>query len=254
MNIENRLKGISKNFEAMDAEFFKRVWSSDLSKFIKRIEAIQFVSKEKVLDAGFGMGQWAVELSKLNSEVHGIEYAQNRVDAVNEIVELLGINNTKLIQGSIEELPYEDNYFDAVFCYGVIFCTDYKKSLKEFYRVLKPGGKLYFSANGLGWSLYCIIEQHNKSESYDPRYYAIENISNTLNYIENEKFTHGFQVIIDRNSLMKNLEKIGFENVIIKSEGHINLIEPERNLSFYERKEYLGHDFIFEVLTTKAIK
>jgi len=251
MNLETELEKISERFPAMDAEFFKRVWNSDLDKFKKRLEAIEFTRKEKVLDAGFGMGQWAVELSKLNKEVYGIEYAQNRVDAVNEIVKLYNVKNTKFIQGSIEELPYEDNVFDAVFCYGVIFCTDYKKSLKEFYRVLKPGGKLYFSANGLGWSLYCIIEQHNKSESYDPRFYAIENINNTLNYCENNKFTHGFQVIIDRNSLHASLKSLGFTNTIINHEGGINLVSPGTDLSFYKMKEYQGQDFIFEVLCQK---
>jgi ubiquinone/menaquinone biosynthesis C-methylase UbiE len=251
MNIEIDLEKISKKFPPMDAEFFKRVWSSDLTKFKNRIEAIQFTNKERVLDAGFGMGQWAVELSKLNKHVYGVEFAENRVDAVNEIVEFLNIKNVNFVQGSIEELPYEDNYFDAIFCYGVIFCTDYKKSLNEFYRVLKPGGKLYFSANGLGWSLYCIIEQHNKSESYDPRYYAIENIHNTLNYVENNTFTQGFQVIIDRNSLHKHLGSLGFNNTIINHEGGINLINKGEDLSFYKRKHYQGHDFIFEALTTK---
>jgi hypothetical protein len=41
-----------------DAEFFGRVWSQDLTVYENRLRAIDFEGKDRVLDAGFGMGQW----------------------------------------------------------------------------------------------------------------------------------------------------------------------------------------------------
>lgn len=49
------------------------------------------------------------------------------------------------IEGNVEKLPFEDNYFDSVVA-TLIFCSveNVDMGLKEVHRVLKPGGKMYF--------------------------------------------------------------------------------------------------------------
>lgn len=49
------------------------------------------------------------------------------------------------IDGSAEDLPFDSNSFDSV-VFTLVFCSvpNPLKGLKEVYRVLKPGGKLYF--------------------------------------------------------------------------------------------------------------
>ena len=84
------------------------------------LKTIGFTNLPCVLDAGFGMGQWTVPLSQQNSELHGIEFSNDRYEAV-KIDFDLNITNAYIQQGSIENLPYEDNKFDAIFCYSVIF-------------------------------------------------------------------------------------------------------------------------------------
>jgi len=45
--------------------------------------------------------------------------------------------------GSIENLPYKNNTFDFIYCFSVIqFINNDRSVFEEFYRVLKPGGKL----------------------------------------------------------------------------------------------------------------
>lgn len=55
--------------------------------------------------------------------------------------------NTSLhyIDGSAEDLQFDSNTFDSV-VFTLVFCSvpNPLKGLKEVYRVLKPGGKLYF--------------------------------------------------------------------------------------------------------------
>ena len=49
-------------------------------------------------------------------------------------------------QGDAENLKYEDNSFDAVVCaFGVLHFAYPKKALGEFFRVLKPGGRMVYS-------------------------------------------------------------------------------------------------------------
>lgn len=50
---------------------------------------------------------------------------------------------------SVEQLPFEDNSFDCIVS-TFTFCSisDIEKAIREFYRVLKPGGKLFFLEHG----------------------------------------------------------------------------------------------------------
>lgn len=56
-------------------------------------------------------------------------------------------NNITLnyIEGNVEELPFSSDTFDSV-VFTLVFCSvsDPFKGLKEVYRILKPGGKIYF--------------------------------------------------------------------------------------------------------------
>ena len=53
------------------------------------------------------------------------------------------------MHGSLLEIPLEDNSVDMVWSNGVIHHTlDYEGCIKEFSRVIKPGGSLFLYVNG----------------------------------------------------------------------------------------------------------
>ena len=55
---------------------------------------------------------------------------------------LKDFNNINWIKGNAESLPTKDNVYDFYsISYGIRNVTDINKSLKEAYRVLKPGGR-----------------------------------------------------------------------------------------------------------------
>ena len=52
-------------------------------------------------------------------------------------------NSFLLVEGTAENLPFDDNSFDATtIAFGIRNTLDYNKSLKEMFRVIKPGGKI----------------------------------------------------------------------------------------------------------------
>ncbi len=52
-------------------------------------------------------------------------------------------SKVKFVEGMLQEMPFEANYFDAVCCISVLEHTsNYSEILDEFNRVLKPGGVL----------------------------------------------------------------------------------------------------------------
>lgn len=110
------------------------------------------------LDAGCGVGNWSLALSDYFDSVTALEFSKDRLEFTSKVSKASNIR-LNLVQGSIEELPFPDKYFDCVFCNGVIFLTDYKKSMSEFSRVLKPGGMIYITFNEQAWWNHLIVDR-----------------------------------------------------------------------------------------------
>jgi SAM-dependent methyltransferase len=114
----------------------------------------------RVLDAGCGTGGFALALSLAADAVAAIDYTEERIAflrlALAGLTPALGVYPAL---GSIERLPYANDAFDAVFCRTVIYSTDAPRVLREFHRVLKPGGQVYIDCNGDGWNQYLLLER-----------------------------------------------------------------------------------------------
>ena len=111
-----------------------------------------------VLDLGCGTGRDAYLLSQIvgeSGQVIGLDMTDEQLAVANEYVdwhkEKFGYKkaNTKFVKGYIEDLKtagIEDNSVDVVISNCVInLSPDKEKVFSEIYRVLKPGGELYFS-------------------------------------------------------------------------------------------------------------
>jgi SAM-dependent methyltransferase len=98
----------------------------------------------KILEAGCGLGRWAIELAKKQYDVTGIEIEQEAVDAINKNVSL---PNLTIIQGDIFSMPFTSDSFDVVVSLGVLehFEDSNIQSLAfaEHHRVLKADGTFF---------------------------------------------------------------------------------------------------------------
>ena len=97
----------------------------------------------RVLDFGCGPGTITVGLAKAvePGEVHGIDMAESQINLARSAAEAGGHTNVTFHVGSVLELPFEDNSFDAAHCHAVLMhIPDTQAALAEVKRVLKPGG------------------------------------------------------------------------------------------------------------------
>lgn len=147
---------------ALDLADWLRDWSlvqvdRTQDYYISRIAQLG-MQGERVLDAGCGMGNWSMGLVRHYQRVDAIEIDRARLDVLKAVCPHF---NGRIVPevGSVHELPYPDASFDGVFCNGVLFVTDYRKTLAEFRRVLKPGGQLYVTYCGMDWWRHVLVER-----------------------------------------------------------------------------------------------
>ena len=97
---------------------------------------------KNVLEAGSGAGRFTqVVLDYTKANLYSFDYS----DAVSANYRNNGHhgNRLHLFQASIYEIPFPDNSFDKVFCFGVLQHTpDFEKSVKCLIDKVAPGGEL----------------------------------------------------------------------------------------------------------------
>lgn len=94
-----------------------------------------------VLDIGYGSGVAFINLAQKFNEIHGIDI-HDRSTEVARSFDSFGLN-LSLRQGSIFELPYEDNSLDAAIAISLhehLPPDMQQRAFAEVHRVLKPGG------------------------------------------------------------------------------------------------------------------
>ena len=132
---------------------------NSLNYYICRLQELGLEATSSVLDAGCGMGQWSIALSRLNNHVTGTDINVGRLLAAKDISDAMNITNVEFKYSSAESSPFADNSFDVVFCYGVFMFTNMPEALAEYFRILKPGGKIYLNVNSFGWYLHLLIDR-----------------------------------------------------------------------------------------------
>jgi len=104
---------------------------------------------QRILDAGCGGGRNLVYFLQNGFDVYAVDPNREAVQAVKELAKKLSseIPESNFQTASVENLPFDDNYFDLVISSAVLHFANseahFENMLQSMCRVLKPGGYLF---------------------------------------------------------------------------------------------------------------
>jgi SAM-dependent methyltransferase len=101
------------------------------------------LTNENILEVGSGAGRFSrVVLEETKAVLWSVDYS-NAVDANLANNKSIAPERLKLFQASIYALPFLNNTFDKVFCFGVLQHTpSFEDSIKALISKVKPGGEI----------------------------------------------------------------------------------------------------------------
>ncbi len=139
--VQNVFSSVATKYDMMNDLMslgMHRLWKKRL------VEIMSIKENDIILDVGSGSGDIAREILKENlpTDLYLLDLNKEMLEEGKK--RLKNEKNIKYFIGNAEKLNFEDNFFDK---YSISFClrnvTEYLLSIKEAYRVLKPGGKYY---------------------------------------------------------------------------------------------------------------
>jgi len=230
-----------------DRDFYTRVYQTDPAIYRRRLQAVGFEGLGRVADLGCGYGQWSLMLAALNDEVVAVDVSAHRAAVVTDRARDAGRTSLVAMAGSLDDLPLASESVDGLFCYGAVFFVDWRKAFAEFQRVLRPGGRLYVCANGLGWFLWYLVTNHNAGPRFRPRRIALAAIANTIRFrVFGRAPERGQQLAMSVRAVRSELGRLGFRSVQVDGEGRLGQAPPYQDSFFLPR--WAGLPAVYELV------
>ena len=164
-----------------------------------------FSENDKILDAGSGTGITINRLLKRVRYIIGIDISRQMIlEGKENIISPIHVEPL-FIQGDCENLPFKDNLFDKVISVEVVrYIPDFERYLYNVWRVLKPGGRIIYTAtNVFSLSLFPLKRI----------------IASKFKLIDSTEIPQYFTRVGPMKSVLK---KQGFSNIVIKRIGFWN--------------------------------
>jgi len=110
----------------------------------QNLDAVQVRTEEYVLDAGCGSGLTACHLAKtVGCKIMGVDINPHIIEKARLRAEKEGVSHlAEFSVSDVYELPFNDNHFDLIIAESITVFLDKVKVYQEFYRVLKPEGRV----------------------------------------------------------------------------------------------------------------
>lgn len=161
------------------------------------IELCHIDQGKYVLDVGCGVGITPCYLAKRHGcRVVGVDISERMIKRSKERAKREGVEDrVKFRLADAQDLPFEDDLFDAVYTESVTtFPKDKQRAVKEYMRVTKPGG--YVGLNETTWM-----------KTPPP--------SELVEYVSRDLSTHA--VILTPDGWTELLEGSGLRDIVVKT-------------------------------------
>ena len=128
-----------------------KIWSFYFKKLsLWAIKQTTISDNYRILEIGYGGGSTIKNLLALNKnlEIHGIDISKESYRTAQRAhSDSIRKGSVQLKIGNVENMPYQNNYFDRIFAIQThIFWKDIKKSFQEVYRVLSSNSTLIIAS------------------------------------------------------------------------------------------------------------
>ncbi len=136
--MKDEYKKIIEVYEKMGNKYLKNIKSLTPTEFYDFVKLLQ--PKSKILDVGCAGGRDSKRFRQRNFNVFGIDLVDSFLKEARK-----NVFGVKFIKMDMRKLEFPENYFDAIWANAVLLHLkkkDVPKTLREFHRVLRPGGKL----------------------------------------------------------------------------------------------------------------
>ena len=221
-----------------------------------------------ILDAGTGSGRFAIELAmNIENKLVALDCSNEMLEICKKNAEIRNIKNIDYVKGDVENMIFPDNYFDSVVSITVVrHFPQWQSILKEYSRVLKPGGKLVFEmcsgnhiqmANKI-WSRFGYENGDKSFYNYEAEvtYESLKEYLRSINIEIIDKYTYDF---LNNNCFIKILtvNNLGYRAII----KIINLIFKVRVLARFMatlelnifKKLPVCYSYNYMIIATKVI-
>ena len=138
---------VTKMFDTISGEYdnLNRVISFgiDIKWRNKVVKIVEETTPENILDIATGTGDLAISLAKTSAtKIVGLDLSPGMLDVGKVKVKAKKLDDKiEMVIGDSENLPFEDNSFDAItVAFGIRNFETLEKGLADILRVLKPGG------------------------------------------------------------------------------------------------------------------
>jgi SAM-dependent methyltransferase len=139
---ERVLRETIATYDATAAEYAQRFQADALQPYIARFHEFLPPGTPRVLDAGCGHGRDCAAFERLNIDVVGVDLSQGLLRQARNVT------TASLVLADLRTLPFTGGSFDGVWSCASLVHLDpqgLEQALREFHRVLQPGGALFVS-------------------------------------------------------------------------------------------------------------
>lgn len=145
---QDKAAGVQQMFASIAPRYdlLNKVLSLGIDKIWRQAAASEalLLSPAHLLDVATGTGDFALELKRRSptTQVIGSDFVPQMLELAERKAAAQHLD-IKFEEGDALNLPYPDASFDSLTCsFGFRNFADYARGLAEFWRVLKPGGRL----------------------------------------------------------------------------------------------------------------
>ena len=235
------------------SEYYSKLNRQGIGSSEMTVKALSFVDnvrqKPHVLDIGCGTGgQTMVLAQNTEGNITGIDSLHDFIDILNDSARKLNLQNrVKGIVGSMDNLPFQNEEFDLMWCEGAIYNIGFERGLSEWRKYLKKNG--FIAVTDASW---LTEKRPSEIEEYWTHHYpGITTISNNVAIMQKSGYIPISVFTMPENCWTDNYfaPQIPVQNDLLKKYNGNKTVEEfiegcrHEEKMYHEYKEYYGYVF-----------